>query len=219
MKIISFGDIHEDTGNLQKMSAELGSVDIVLVSGDLTNYHGKEDASTVINSIKRYNDNVLAQPGNLDQKDVDDYLTSLDINIHGNGYIFDDVGIFGVGGSNITPFKTPNEYGEEEIRLFLEAGYQKVSQCKVKIMVPHMPPLNTKVDKVSSGMHVGSQSVREFIEKYEPDICICGHIHEAADDDQIDNTSIFNAGMFNKGGYVEVEYRDGMLKSELKRVS
>ena len=219
MKIISFGDIHDNAENLGKMSAVLESADIVLVTGDLTNYHGKDYAEAVINNIKEHNDTVLAQPGNLDQKDVDDYLTSLDINIHGNGYIFGDVGVFGVGGSNITPFKTPNEYSEEEIKHFLEDGYKKVSACKIKIMVPHMPPLNTKVDKVVTGLHVGSNSVREFIEKYEPDICICGHIHEAAGGDHIGNTLIFNAGMFKEGGYVEVEYRDGVLKCELKSVS
>ncbi|MGR3218283.1 MAG: metallophosphoesterase, partial [Candidatus Anammoxibacter sp.] len=195
MNIISFGDIHEDTKNLNKLSEALQVADILIISGDLTNYHGKASAETVINSIRKYNNKILAQPGNLDLSEVGDYLTSEKINLHGNGYVFKDVGIFGVGGSNQTPFNTPTEYSEEEIKEFLYAGYKKIEECAIKIMVPHMPPNNTNVDKVASGMHVGSKSVREFIEEYKPDICICGHIHEAMGEDFIGKTKVINAGM------------------------
>lgn len=219
MKIISFGDIHEDTRNLQKIEAELKDADLIIISGDITNYHGKAVAENVINSVRKYNTNILAQLGNLDQGEVNDYLSQESINLHGNGYIFNDIGIFGVGGSNLTPFKTPTEFNEEEIYSFLVNGYKKIDGCEVKIMVPHMPPINTNVDKVSSGMHVGSKSVRDFIEKYKPNMCICGHIHESKGDDVIGNTIIFNAGMFKEGGYVTIEYFNGSLNGNLKMIS
>ena len=218
MKIISFGDVHEDTKNLGKLKDELESADLVIISGDLTNYHGKSAAQIVINSVKKYNNNILAQPGNLDQHDVNDYLSQENINLHGNGFVFNDLGIFGVGGSNKTPFNTPTEFSEKEIEQFLLAGYEKVKNCKVKIMVPHMPPKDTEVDAVGPGIHVGSSSVREFIEQYKPDICICGHIHEARARTQIGDTIILNAGMFSKGGYIEAIYRDGKVNAELKTV-
>ncbi|MGR3319365.1 MAG: metallophosphoesterase [Candidatus Anammoxibacter sp.] len=219
MNIISFGDIHEDTQNLSKLPDELQAADIIIISGDLTNYHGKASAEAVINRIRKHNNNILAQPGNLDQGEVSDYLSSEKINLHGNGYIFGNVGIFGVGGSNQTPFNTPTEYSEDEIKGFLYSGYKKIEECKIKIMVPHMPPNNTNVDKVASGMHVGSKSVREFIEEYKPDICICGHIHEARGKDFIGNTIILNAGMFGDGGYIEIICGDGDLKAELKKIA
>lgn len=219
MKIVSFGDIHEDTRNLEKLSAELRTADIILISGDLTNYHGKDAAETVIRAVRRYNTNIMAQLGNLDQSEVDEYLSSEKINLHGNGYVYENIGIFGVGGSNRTPFNTPTEFSEDEIKGFLHRGYKKVEGCAVKIMVPHMPPYNTNVDKVASGMHVGSKSVRAFIEEYMPAICICGHIHEARGKDYIGDTIILNAGMFKNGGYIEITYSNGSLKAELRMVS
>ena len=218
MKIISFGDIHEDTQNLLKIDDELRYADLIIISGDITNYQGKSVAENVINSVRKYNTNVLAQLGNLDLGEVNDYLSQENINMHGKGHIFNNIGIFGVGGSNFTPFKTPTEFSEVEINSFLVDGYKKVEECEVKIMVPHMPPINTKVDKVSSGMHVGSKSVRDFIEGYKPDMCICGHIHESRGDDVIGDTKIFNAGMFKEGGYVLIEYINGSLNGKLKMI-
>ena len=216
MKIISFGDIHEDYSNLIPLRDELENADLVIVTGDLTNFNGRKEAEKVIEEIMKYNKNILAQLGNLDQPEVNDYLTEKGINLHRNGFIRDDIGIFGVGGSNPTPFNTPTEFSEDEIEAFLLDGVDKVKNAKFKIMVPHMPPKDTKLDIISAGAHVGSQSVRDFILKYKPDIALSGHIHEARGSDKIENTVAFNAGMFREGGYVIVTKTSEKLSAELK---
>jgi Icc-related predicted phosphoesterase len=216
MKIISFGDIHEDFSNLIPLKDELENADLVIVTGDLTNFNGRKEAEKVIDEIMKYNENILAQLGNLDQPEVNDYLTEKGINLHRNGFIRDDIGIFGVGGSNPTPFNTPTEFSEDEIETFLLDGVDKVRDAKFKIMVPHMPPKDTKLDIISAGAHVGSQSVRDFILKYKPDIALSGHIHEARGSDKIENTVAFNAGMFREGGYVIVTKTSEELSAELK---
>ena len=219
MKIISFGDIHEDFSNLIPLKNELGNADLVIVTGDLTNFNGRKEAEKVIEAIMKYNENVLAQLGNLDQPEVNDYLTEKDINLHRNGFIRDDIGIFGVGGSNPTPFNTPTEFSEVEIETFLHEGIDKVKDTKFKIMVPHMPPKGTRIDIISAGVHVGSQSVRDFILKYKPDISLSGHIHEARGSDTIESTLVFNAGMFREGGYVVITKTPEGLSAELKVLS
>ena len=216
MKIISFGDIHEDYSNLIPLKNELETADLVIVTGDLTNFHGRKEAKKVIGEIIKYNKNILAQLGNLDQPEVNDYLTERGINLHRNGFIRDDIGIFGVGGSNRTPFNTPTEFSEVEINTFLLDGIDKIKDTKFKIMVPHMPPKDTKLDVISAGVHVGSQSVRDFIIKYKPDISLSGHIHEARGSDKIENTVAFNAGMFREGGYVVITKKPEGLSAELK---
>ena len=219
MKIISFGDIHEDLNNLTLLKNELESADLVIVTGDLTNFNGRKEAERVIDEIMKYNENVLAQLGNLDQAEVNDYLTEKSINLHRNGFIRDDIGIFGVGGSNLTPFNTPTEFSEDEIETFLLEGIDKVKDAKFKIMVPHMPPKDTKIDIITAGAHVGSQSVRDFILKHKPDIALSGHIHEARGRDTIENTLAFNAGMFREGGYVVITKTPEGLSAELKVLS
>ena len=219
MKIISFGDIHEDLNNLTLLKNEMESADLVIVTGDLTNFNGRKEAERVIDEIMKYNENVLAQLGNLDQPEVNDYLTEKGINLHRNGFIRDDIGIFGVGGSNLTPFNTPTEFSEDEIETFLLEGIDKVKDAKFKIMVPHMPPKDTKIDIITAGAHAGSQSVSNFIFKHKPDIALSGHIHEARGSDTIENTLAFNAGMFREGGYVVITKTSEELSAELKVLS
>ena len=219
MKIISFGDIHEDTSNLIKIKSELENADLIVISGDLTNYHGKVEAKKVLESVKRYNKRLLAQYGNLDQPEVDGYLTGEGINLHGNGYVFGDIGIFGCGGSSPTPFNTPSEISESDIEKYLVNGYIKVKDAKWKIMVCHTPPKDTAIDVIRSGMHVGSQTVRDFIIKYKPHVCLSGHIHESRARDKIGDTIVLNAGMFRDGWYIEVMIDKKGVSSVLKSVA
>jgi 3',5'-cyclic AMP phosphodiesterase CpdA len=53
MKIVSFGDVHMATRNLARMRAELRDTDLIVVSGDLTNFGGADDAREVIEAVRR----------------------------------------------------------------------------------------------------------------------------------------------------------------------
>ncbi|MCP5002473.1 MAG: serine/threonine protein phosphatase [Planctomycetes bacterium] len=218
MKILSFGDIHEELETAKLMKDELMNADLIIITGDLTNCQGRNEARKVIEWFKEFNQNVLAQFGNMDLPEVNDYLNEMNMNLHGNGHIIDGIGIFGVGGSNLTPFQTPTEFGESEIEAFLHNGYEKVKEARWKIMVPHSPPYGTKIDEIGNGAHVGSTSVREFILKHKPDISVCGHIHEAIGTQKLGSTLLFNSGLYRDGGYVQIEKLSDQLVAELKMV-
>lgn len=215
MRIIAFGDVHMNYSTLQGIP-DFGKADLVIVTGDLTNFGNRDAAKEVISAIRILNPNVYAQPGNLDDASVMAYLDELGVNLHGRGIVVQGVGIFGVGGSNPTPFNTPTEFSEEEIGRLLEQGYAAVADAAVKIMVPHAPPYNTAADKISNGMHVGSKAVREFIERVQPDFCLTGHIHEAKAVDRIGKTTILNPGMFGAGCWIEVSNDGGEWSAVLK---
>ena len=70
MKIISFGDVHMATRNLERMGEVMRDTDLVIVSGDLTNFGGVDDARKVIDDVRRRCSNVLALPGDLDRREV-----------------------------------------------------------------------------------------------------------------------------------------------------
>ena len=219
MKIISFGDIHEDISKLSLIEHIVEKADLIIISGDITNCHGKKHAEPVISALKKINNNVYAQYGNMDTSAVNNYLTDIGINLHGKGYFFGDVGVFGCGASNPTPFNTPSEISEDEIAANLLKGFDMVKDARWKIMVCHTPPKDTAVDRISNGMHVGSSAARDFIEQQKPHVCISGHIHEAKGKDKIGDTLILNAGMFRDGWYIEIDCNEKTISADLRSIA
>jgi uncharacterized protein len=211
MQIVAFGDIHEYVHALPALATPLRQADLILITGDITRWRGPETAAKVLQAIWAYNPSILAQVGNTDSWDIHHYLNRLGINLHGQGHRFGDLGIFGVGGSTLTPFFSPTEFSEDEIATYLLAGYDMIQDAPHKLLVAHCPPYDTAVDRLYSGNHVGSTSVRQFIETYQPDICISGHIHEAPGEDHLGKTHILNPGMLAQGGYIAISCsREGL---------
>jgi Icc-related predicted phosphoesterase len=216
MKIVSFGDVHMATRNLDRMGDVLRDTDLIIVSGDLTNFGGIEDARKVIGEVRRVCGHVLALPGNLDRREVTPFLEQEGLALHGRGLATDGIAIFGCGGSNITPFNTPTELSEQEIYETLMRGYDQVRDQRPLLMICHAPPYQTKCDRIVGGRAVGSPSARRFIEEIQPDVCISGHIHESAGVDTIGRTTILNAGPFKDGGYIVVRGDGARLEAKLE---
>src|SRR5207245_2338088 len=80
------------------------------------------DAARVVAAVRRHCPSVLAVTGNLDMPWVIDALRVEGISLHGEGRRFGDLGVFGCGGSNVTPMDTPTELEEEELAAVLERG-------------------------------------------------------------------------------------------------
>ncbi len=193
MKLLCISDLHGEAGRIER----LGAVDAVVICGDITHFGGRARAREILEGFKGAK-RLLAVPGNCDNLDVNGALVELDADLHARGRTVGDIGFFGVGGSNATPFDTPQEYPEDELWDFLMKGYEQVENAPVKVMVSHTPPFNTELDKARM-THIGSKKVREFIERYEPDLMLCGHVHEARGQDMIGGTVIVNTGIFNTG--------------------
>jgi Icc-related predicted phosphoesterase len=216
MKIVSISDVHMATRNLARMTEVWRDTDLAIVAGDLTNFGGVEDAGKVLADVRAHCKNVLAVPGNLDQPETFAYFEREGIALHGKGMVVDGVGIFGCGGSNITPFKTPSEFSEDEIYAALKRGYEEVREVRPLVMVCHTPPLETKCDRIVSGRAVGSMAARQFIEEHQPEVCISGHIHESAGVDSIGQTTVLNAGPFKGGGYIVVSVNHRSIDARLE---
>ncbi len=227
MKIIAFGDIHMATSRAGTIP-EIEKADLILLTGDLTNYGSETDVKQVLDEIITINPRVLALFGNLDRKSVNTCLDQLGINLHGQARLIDSkLLVLGVGGSNPTPFNTPSEFSEEELADLLQRAWKQgrnllqqaenILKHKIPtILISHPPPYNTTTDRVRSGRHVGSRSVRTFIEQHQPDICITGHIHESKGEDRIGNTRIYNPGMLRHGGWVTLYLQHSQLHVTLK---
>jgi Icc-related predicted phosphoesterase len=138
------------------------------------------------------------------------------ISLHGTGRTFGDLGVFGCGGSNITPMDTPTELEEDELTAVLERGHAAVATAARRLMICHTPPYDTKLDRLLDGRPVGSPAVRAFIEARRPDLAVVGHIHEGRGVDEVGATRVLNAGALRDGGYVVVEDDGRTLGAELR---
>jgi uncharacterized protein len=216
MKIVSFGDVHMAIGQMNKIALELSTADLVILSGDLTNFGGVVDTIKVLTAVRSYCPAILALPGNLDRPEVIGFLRAEQVALHGESRRINQLGLFGCGGSNITPFHTPLEYQDEQLGEVLAQAVVAVADAPLQLMVCHTPPYATTLDRLTNGTPVGSPAVRRFIEDHQPHLCITGHIHESPGIDFIGRTKILNAGPFAAGGYIVVRYDDGTLDAELK---
>ncbi|WP_419781672.1 metallophosphoesterase [Maridesulfovibrio sp.] len=217
-KWIAFGDIHQSL-RFVDLIPEIEEVSGVIVTGDLTNHSPAGAVEKVWNAIYRKNSSILAQQGNMDRDNVTEFLKSKGANLHCEYRELDaGIKIMGVGCSIPTPFGTPGEITEEEMGRYLEETHAGLGDYAQLLLVVHDSPFNTKLDVIGNGMHVGSKAVRDFIEKHQPEIVICGHIHESSGEDVIGKSRIFNPGMASGGGYVLVSVTDGKLDATLKQI-
>jgi hypothetical protein len=216
MLIIAFGDVHMRTDRARDIP-EIRKADCIVVTGDLTVRGGTKEVLPVLESLAALSQKVYAQIGNMDKKEVDELLSAREINLNGRGIRVGDVGLFGLGGSTPTPFGTPSEFSEAELDRRLWQAYEDVRALRFKVLFSHTPPFNTLVDRVRSGYHAGSRSVRKFLEQTDCSLCVCGHIHEAVGTDQVGSTLVLNPGMLSYGGYARIECDGETLKASLER--
>ena len=217
MKILAISDVHgEDNENLYNYLNN-NDVDLVLITGDITNFGPLEFVGEFIGRIAECDCEVIAIPGNCDPNGVCNAITDAGaFCLHNQVVSYGDTILFGYGGSNPTPFDTPGEISDDKIyedvcELFANYDYvgnEEVS--KVKILVSHAPPLNSDADKMENGEHVGSQGIQKSIQKFQPQINLCGHIHEAKSISKIgDMTQVANPGMLKDNGAVLIDIDDG----------
>lgn len=219
MIVIGLSDIHGQTAAMDRLGNILQKADVVVLAGDITNFGNHRHARRVVEAVRRHAGCVLGVPGNCDYQGVDAFLDQEEMNLHARSRIIADIGFAGLGGSLFTPFHTPNEHSESDVRRFLSGAAAGLPENLPFVLVSHQPPINTKCDRIRSGKHVGSRVLREFIETRQPLVCITGHIHESVHTDRIGDTTIINPGRFGKGRYAYVEIRGGKTFAEVRAVA
>lgn len=200
MKILAAGDIHGDTGLAKKLAdiAKKEKVDLVVLCGDLT--LAESSTEGIIGPFKKLGEKVVLIPGNHETVATADFLAELygATNLHGYSIMAGNVGLFGAGGANIGMFQLT----EDEIFKLIEQGYRGIKDAKRKIMVTHVHPSGTKMEKFTK-FFPGSEGIRKAIEKFKPDILLCSHVHEAEGiEEMVGKTKVINVG--KKGKIIEI---------------
>lgn len=194
MKVQIFSDIHGDTKSLEKLLAV--PADVYISAGDLTNFGKGLDSCGAVLATQA--DRVWVIPGNHETAEQNRAFCASAgfVDFHKQLRQIGSSYVGGLGYSNPTPFNTPGEYTEEQLAAALDA-FRNHSPL---YLVVHAPPYGSKLDEFSPGKHAGSRAVREWVEREQPEMLFCGHIHECGGkSDQIGRTRCFNVG---KRGYL-----------------
>jgi Icc-related predicted phosphoesterase len=188
-KILAIGDVHGDETLIKRLAkkAKEQNIDLVILTGDLTFF--EESTKNIVGPFIKEKKQVLLIPGNHESVATADFLAEMypdTKNIHGEYFVRDKIGIFGAGGADMGI----HQIRDTDIFEMLKKSHGKVKGLDKKIMVTHIHPKGTKSE--FSGFE-GSKAVRKAIDKFQPDIAIFSHIHEASGtEDKIGKTRAVN---------------------------
>ncbi len=189
IKILAIGDIHGDTRLVKKLAnkAKREHVDLVILAGDMT--FAEQSTDQLIGPFIKEGKQVLLIPGNHESVATIDFLAQMypnTKNIHGYGFKKNNVGVFGAGTANMGI----HQIGDENIFKLLKRGNEEIKDARKKVMVTHIHPRGSKAEVFG---FPGSRAVRKAIEKFQPDISITAHMHEAGGlEETIGSTRVIN---------------------------
>lgn len=191
MDLLVFVDLHGSKEALKVVLEKAKDVDLVVCAGDLSEWGQGTDA--IIYKFEKEKIPMLVIPGN---HEFDEELMEICrkckyvVDIHRAHYEVGEYFFFGYGGGGFA-------LESKEFERLSEAFIKQTKDRKDKkvILVTHGPPYGTKVDFIPGLGHRGCKSIRNFIEKHQPLLNICGHLHETVNaKDRIGKTIIINPG-------------------------
>jgi len=189
VKILAFSDLHLARARAADLVAASAAADLVIGAGDFCNMReGLDHAMQMLSGMAAP---MVVVPGNAESADelATTALPNMTV-LHGTGVEIDGLRLFGLGyGIPATPF------GEWSCDLSETLAEQMLDACtETDILITHSPPKGL-VDLTSGGLSVGSTAIRAAIERIQPQLALCGHIHDSwGQRGMIGNSEVVNLG-------------------------
>jgi len=190
MKLLLFSDLHCDTIAARSLVKRAASVDVLIGAGDFGKV--RRDVGVCIDMLRTIDKPAVLVAGNNESTEE---LVEACKNwphahvLHGAGVAVGGIEFFGIGGGiPVTPFGAWSyDFTEEQAQELLQ-------NCPARcVLVSHSPPKGA-VDR-AGGQSLGSVAVRDAVERLQPLLAVCGHIHSCAgQQDKIGLTPVINAG-------------------------
>jgi Icc-related predicted phosphoesterase len=189
MKILAFSDLHMARARAEEIVAASRVADLVIGAGDFCSMRkGIAEAMKMLAGIEKP---LVLVPGNNESLEELRMAAPAGAHVlHGDMLELDGVKLFGIGGGiPVTPFGAWSWDLAEDEAAELLAGADGAD-----IIISHSPPKGIG-DRTSQGISVGSTAVREAIERVQPKLTVCGHIHDSwGAEGKIGDTLVKNLG-------------------------
>lgn len=214
MRIYAVADIHGKTQNIQTLAWVLHEYtpDLVVIAGDMTRYFqwkqtldhldqlGQPDRPDL---LSKPNPPIFCVRGNSDFKKMEAGLAQTqNLTLLGSEpRYFQGIPFVGANGTIPLPFASRICMEEKGC---LQHLLPQITQ--ETLLVVHPPPRGI-CDRVGLRFSAGSRNLREFIERTQPRMVLCGHIHEQPGMGFVGKTRVVNCAMNPKsrGALIDLE--------------
>lgn len=189
MRILAFSDLHHARARAADIVAASTEADLVIGAGDFCNM--RQDLAGAMALLAGVAAPMVVVPGNAESAGELRAAVSEGVTVlHGQGVTMAGLALFGLGyGVPETPF------GAWSCDLDEAAAAALLAPCAAAdILITHSPPKGVG-DVTSAGLSVGSTAIRAAIDRIQPALALCGHIHDSwGVEGQIGTTRVVNLG-------------------------
>ena len=214
MKIYAVADIHGRQANIILIGDKINRYkpDLLIAAGDITGLTG---GPTTVSQLNCLNVPVLAVDGNSDGKKLKRlFREQRNLKaLHVESAVINGMNFLGVGGTVPVPFDSRIGWNEKKILSRLDPLVDENT-----ILIVHTPPRGV-LDRVFGRFHAGSRGLKELVDRKQPRVVICGHIHEGAGFDFLGRTLVVNCSLNRKsaGALIEIGPDDAVRVNILSR--
>ncbi len=191
MRVLAFSDLHHSPRHAREIVAAAKDAELVIGAGDFCNM--RQDLAGATALLDGIAAPLVLVPGNAESfAELAAAAPAGAHVLHGSGVEIDGLRLFGLGyGVPVTPF------GAWSCDLTEAQAEKMLDGCEdADIMVFHSPPKGV-ADRTSSGLSVGSEAILAALERVQPDLAVCGHIHDSwGQTARVGRTRVANLGPF-----------------------
>ena len=174
MKILAFSDLHHSRRRAEALVEASRDADLVIGAGDFCNM--REGLPEALNLLSGIIAPMVVVPGNAESAaELEEAAHTGTTVLHGSGLEVEGVHLFGLGyGVPTTPF------GSWSCDLTEAHAGEMLSRCVVAdMLILHSPPKGVADLIIGRASRSGSVAIYEAIERIQPDLAVCGHIHDS----------------------------------------